>query len=334
MSSLTDQMIFLQDAMSAAISSADSELASLPVSQSFITPAIPQVAATNISANVVRPDIAAPAEFQAELLSRYPVLEAWASSTAQGLLTNFFPAISSGLMGAPDDWIVRILDPDQLNDANMGLGATAEQAMWVAGRDRATSELVRAEDDAAASISSRGFRMPAGAVLRQMRVAKQAAQTAYMQTNATITQESARIKVDLQKTAAALALEVKQRAAATFIDMIKVFATFPALDAEVFRSEVSGYAAYYDALSRYYDINFNYSKINLEAGRYNQQNATQVAALNQESQRFTNNLTFTAFNSIEDRLSRQAVSAAQVYGQIAASAISSLSSIVIGNVSG
>ena len=43
MSSLTDQMIFLQDAMSAAISSADSELASLPVSQSFITPAIPQL---------------------------------------------------------------------------------------------------------------------------------------------------------------------------------------------------------------------------------------------------------------------------------------------------
>lgn len=266
-----------------------------------------------LSNTITTPTLTAPTPLDTGELTAYQGIGDWVTARAREITDLYFPNLIANLGNLPETWIAGVLN----GTTDTGLPASAEDRLWVTARERTTRELLRAEDDAAATASSRGFRVPSGVMLSQMRRAREDANKRLNEANNNISVQSAQIKVDLTKLAAQLATDLKPRLQALVVETIKAYAALPGIEADTLRARSAAYQAYYGALREYYGVGYESDRLKIEQGRANSQATLQAADLyNRHAQ-----VDF-------DGYIRQTVSASSAFGQASAAALSSLNALV------
>lgn len=312
MATVDEQITFLQNSATSLLSS----VTSTANTRWFIGSSALGSAGTSklfVVDSVTSPSLSPPTQLDVGPLTEYRGIGDWVTQTAQEINDLFFPDTTAILGNLPESWIAGVLN----GTTDTGLPSAAEDRLWVTARERATRELLRAEEDAQNAASARGFRVPSGALIQQMRRAREDANKRLNEANNTISVQSAQIKVDLTKLAAQLAADLKPRLQALLVETIKAYAALPGIEADTLRARAAAYQAYYGALREYYGIDLDYQKVKVDIGRSNSQATVQAADINNRHAQVD-----------YDGLVRQNVSAAGAFGQAGAAALSSLNALV------
>lgn len=312
MATVDEQITYLQDSATSLLDS----VTSVANTRWFIGPSALASATTSnlfVVDTLHAPSLSAPTQLDVGPLTEYQGIGDWVTQTAQDLNNQFFSNTVALLGDLPESWIVGVLN----GTTATGLPASVEDRLWVTARERATRESLRAEEDVQNAMSARGFRVPTGTMLMQMRRAREDANKRLNEAANNIATQSAQIKVDLTKLAAQLAAEMKPRMQALLVETIKAYASLPGIEADTLRARAAAYQAYYGALREYYGIDLDYQKTRVEIGKANSQATVQAAELNNRHAQVD-----------YDGLVRQNISAAGAFGQAGAAALSSLNALV------
>lgn len=262
---------------------------------------------------ITTPVVTAPTPLDTGELTAYQGIGDWVTARAQEITDLYFPDLISNLGSLPETWIAGVLN----GTTDTGLPAAAEDRLWVTARERATRELLRAEEDAAVTASSRGFRVPSGVMLSQMRRAREDANKRLNEAANNIATQSAQIKVDLTKLAAQLATDLKPRLQALVVETIKAYAALPGIEADTLRARSAAYQAYYGALREYYGVGLDADRLKVEVSKANSQATLQAADL------------YNRHTQVDyDGFVRQTVAASSAFGQAASACLSSMNALV------
>lgn len=312
MATVDEQITFLQTNAADLLS----QMQSAANTRTFIGPSmLGAVTGANLflTNSITTPVVSAPTPLDTGELTAYQGIGDWVTARAQEITDLYFPDLIANLGDLPETWIAGVLN----GTTDTGLPPAAEDRLWVTARERATRELLRAEDDAAVAASSRGFRVPSGVMLSQMRRAREDANKRLNEAANNIATQSAQIKVDLTKLAAQLATDLKPRLQALVVETIKAYASLPGIEADTLRARSAAYQAYYGALREYYGVGLDADRLKVEVSKANSQATLQAADL------------YNRHGQVDfDGYIRQTVSASSAFGQASAAALSSLNALV------
>lgn len=199
-------------------------------------------------------------------------------------LAKYFPSINAGFKNVPDDWLIGVISGVK----PFGIDSTVFDLVWHRARDRAARTTRSEQRTLEATFSSRGFALPAGALVGALAESEQRATDAVLDVNREQAIQDATIKKEILQSAVQIAAQLKQGILNTSAEFFKAYYSVYNLDNESARIRAQAYQAYYSALSTYYNVEVSWEELKLrsavakaEAGASNDRNRVAAAGNNQ-----------------------------------------------------
>lgn len=177
----------------------------------------------------------------------YRGIATWMEARTEEMYAKWFPQATS-VVKALELWVLETLE------AGTGLGAEAEAALFTQAKDRAYQAHSRSVQQTTNEMALRGYPLPPGAVAAARRDADRVAAEVLAAANREILVESMRMRADMVKTAVSVANDMYQSMRSAPIDLMKTYASLPALDADAKRAMANAMEAYYSSLIRYSEL--------------------------------------------------------------------------------
>lgn len=176
-------------------------------------------------------------------------------------LAKYFPAINSGFQGVPEDWLIGVISGVK----PFGIESTIFDLVWHKARDRAYQTTETEQRTLRATFSERGFTLPPAALVDALAQSEQRATNAILDVSRDQAIKDADIKNDLLKHAVTVAAQLKQGILNTSADFFRAYHRVYDSELERIRARTQAYAAYYNALASYYNVETSWEQLRLRA---------------------------------------------------------------------
>lgn len=236
----------------------------------------------------------------------------WLNKEVDGFVNKFFPALANCLKTIPEDWLCGVIGGTK----PFGMDQTVFEAIWQRARDRNAADSRTQLASFNADVSARGFALPTGALLAQRNLyAKQSAdKVAEVNREAMI--EEAKIKKEILLFAEEQALRYKLGLMQVLGDFYKAWVNLPDLATQQLQIRAQAYAAFYNALGNYYNVEIAFEKLRLESAELSSDIKLRKRQLDIQE------------DAAEGNIAGGIGSAAQAFGAIAGQASSAMGTLV------
>lgn len=219
----------------------------------------------NFNVDLVKPVLDAPPQLS-DLFNEGDTTQdnlQWLNAQADEWIAKYFPEINGCFKNQPEETLCAIISGTR----PFGVDKTVFEQVWNQARDRAYRTVQSETDTIRATFSSRGFTLPAGAMVDLVAQSEQRATDSILDVNRDQAMKDADIKVDLLKTALTLATQIKLGVMAAMADFYRLWITLPDKDIERARIRAQAMSAFYSALSSYYNVEISFQELTLRAAQ-------------------------------------------------------------------
>lgn len=190
----------------------------------------------------------------------------WLDAQAEAWMAKYFPSISTRMSGVPEDWIASVLAGGQ----QFGIPASVFNSVWARARSRAEATRRTEYRNIEAGFSARGFSMPTGAMIVALDEANQRATLAANEVNVEQAIKDADIRADFVQLAASLAVQFRTQvlsAMASFHRDWTALMEQDDRDLARLKTRADVMSSFYNAISRYYDVDVAFERLRLQAAQ-------------------------------------------------------------------
>lgn len=219
----------------------------------------------NFNVDLVKPVLDAPPQLS-DLFNEGDTTQdnlVWLNAQADEWIAKYFPEINGCFKNQPEETLCAIISGTR----PFGVDKTVFEQVWNQARDRAYRTAQSETDTIRANFSSRGFTLPAGAMVDLVAQSEQRATDSILDVNRDQAIKDADIKVDLLKTALTLATQIKLGVMTAMADFYRLWITLPDKDIERARIRAQAMSAFYSALSSYYNVEISFQELTLRAAQ-------------------------------------------------------------------
>lgn len=216
----------------------------------------------SLSIIVNKPDIGAPPTL-GDLIggdSTDPTIQ-YLNEQSEAWLEKYFPAINGCFKNQPEETLCAIL----AGTKPFGLDKTVLDMVWNQARDRAYRTKESERRTVEAQFSSRGFTLPAGALVDVLTQIEQNAADAALNVSREQAIKDADIKVDIFKLGLQLSTQLKTAILSTLAEFYRMWVTVPDKDIERARIRAQAQASLYAALASYYNVEIAFEELRVKA---------------------------------------------------------------------
>jgi hypothetical protein len=178
-------------------------------------------------------------------------------------LAKYFPAINGSFKTLNEDWCAGVIS----GTTPFGTSSTVFELVWQQARDRAYRTASSEQRQIEASMSSRGFSLPTGALADLLSQSEQAATSSILDVSRDQAIKDADIKVDLLKHATTIASQLKLGILSASADYFRSFYAVHGTAIEKARIQAQLYSTYYGALSNYANVEVSIEELRLRAAQ-------------------------------------------------------------------
>lgn len=176
---------------------------------------------------------------------------------------KYFPAINGSFKSIPEDWCAAVIGGTK----PFGIDSSVFDLVWQKARDRAYRTATSEQRQLEASFSSRGFSLPAGALVDLISQSEQGATNAVLDVVRDQAIKDADIKADLLKHATSIASQLKMGILTASADYFRAIYSVHGTAIEKARIQAQQYSAYYSALSSFANVEVAIEEIRLRAAQ-------------------------------------------------------------------
>ncbi len=191
----------------------------------------------------------------------HPATVDFLNSQAEQWLNRYFPELQNCMRSQPEQWLCDIIT----GKAPLGMSQDVFDAVWQQARDREYRARNSATEQLRAEYSSRGFRLPPGAMIASINQAEEAASDAIANVNVMEAIKDAEIKLDLLKFAVEQAAQLKLGIFRALADFYRQWSSTLDKNYEASRIKVQAYQSLNSALASYYQTELGFEKLRLDA---------------------------------------------------------------------
>lgn len=188
---------------------------------------------------------------------------AYLNAEADAWIAKYFPEINGCFKTQPEETLCAIISGSR----PFGVDKTVFEQVWNQARDRAYRTAHSERTTIEADFSARGFTLPPGAMVDLVAQSERKATDAVLDVNRDQAMKDAEIKVELLKVALELATRIKLGVMSAMADFYRVWVTLPDKDIERARIRSQAMAAFYAALSSYYNVEIAFQELTLRAAQ-------------------------------------------------------------------
>ena len=185
------------------------------------------------------------------------------NAEADAWIAKYFPELNDCFKSQPEETLCAIIN----RTGDYGIDGSVFEQVWHQARDRAYRTANSETETIQATFSSRGFTLPAGAMVDLVTQAEQRATNVVLDVNRDQAMKDADIRVDLLKTALQLSVQLKLGIMSAMADFYRVWVTLPDKDIERARIRAQAMSAFYAALSSYYNVEIAFQELTLRAAQ-------------------------------------------------------------------
>ncbi|WP_231652739.1 hypothetical protein [Pseudomonas californiensis] len=185
------------------------------------------------------------------------------NTTVDSWLAKYFPSINGSFKNLSEDWCASVISGAK----PFGTDSTVFELVWQKSRDRAYRTATSEQRQLEASLSSRGFSMPAGCLPDLITQSEQNATNAILDVSRDQAIKDADIKVDLLKQATNIAAQLKLGILTESANYFRAIYSVHGTAIEKARIQAQLYNAYYGALSSYANVEVSIEELRLRAAR-------------------------------------------------------------------
>jgi hypothetical protein len=178
-------------------------------------------------------------------------------------LAKYFPSINGSFRNLTEDWCASVIGGTK----PFGTAATIFEMVWQQARDRAYRTASSEQRQIEASMSSRGFSLPVGALADLLSQSEQAATSAILDVSREQAIKDADIKADLLKHATSIATQLKLGILSASADYFRAIYSVHGTAIEKARIQAQLYSTYYGALSNYANVEVSIEELRLRAAQ-------------------------------------------------------------------
>ena len=179
------------------------------------------------------------------------------------LMEKYFPAINGSFKNLTEDWCASIIGGTQ----PFGTSSTVFEMVWQKARDRAYRTATSEQRQLEASMSSRGFSMPIGALADLISQSEQGATSAILDVSRDQAIKDADVKLELLKHATTIASQLKLGILGVSADYFRAYHAVHGTAIDKARIKAQLYNTYYSALASYSNVEVAIEQVRLEAAR-------------------------------------------------------------------
>lgn len=177
-------------------------------------------------------------------------------------LNTFFPALTNDFNTIPEDWLMGVLT----GAYPLGMEEKVFRRVWQRARDREETQRMADVNQARASLSQRGFKVPPGALIAAVDRAQGRASAAVQEVNREETIREEELKTKMLQFAAEQAASLRQGLTASVAEFLRVFKEAEAdTKIEEARLKLQGQAEFYNALKSYHDVEARFAELEFRA---------------------------------------------------------------------
>lgn len=187
----------------------------------------------------------------------------WLNKQADEWIAKYFPEINGCFKTQPEETLCGIISGVK----PFGIDSTIFDLVWHQARDRAYRTVASERATLEADFASRGFTMPPGALADMSARLEDKAAVSVLDVNRDQAMKDAEIKADLLKHALSLATQLKLGVMDAMARFYNEWATLPDKDIERARIKAQATAAFYSALSSYYNVEIAFQELTLKAAQ-------------------------------------------------------------------
>lgn len=187
----------------------------------------------------------------------------WLDQQADAWIAKYFPEINGCFKTQPEETLCAIISGSR----PFGVDKTVFEQVWNQARDRAYRGADSETKTLRATYSARGFTLPVGAMVDLAAQAERRASDVVLDVNRDQAMKDADIKVELLKVALELATRLKLGVMSAMADFYRLWITLPDKDIERARIRSQAMAAFYAALSSYYNVEISFQELTLRAAQ-------------------------------------------------------------------
>lgn len=178
-------------------------------------------------------------------------------------LARYFPAINGSFQNLTEDWCAGVI----AGTKPFGTANTVFEMVWQQARDRAYRTATSEQRQLEASLSSRGFSMPIGALADLISQSEQSATAAILDVSRDQAIKDADIKADLLKHATSIATQLKMGILNASADYFRAIYSVHGTAIEKARIQAQLYSTYYGALANYANVEVSIEELRLRAAQ-------------------------------------------------------------------
>ena len=185
----------------------------------------------------------------------------WLNAQVEEYMNKYFPAINNCLKTIPEEWLCNVISDVK----PFGIDSTIFDLVWERARDRQNADGLSAKRTLEAASSAHGFSLPNGALLSAtMQLEKKRADLVH-EVNKEQALQDAMIKKEILLFAEEQALRYKLGLMQAMADMYKAWMIIPNRDLERAQIRAQAMAAFYSALSTYWNVEEAFEELKLKA---------------------------------------------------------------------
>ena len=192
---------------------------------------------------------------------------------------TFFPALSNGFAGVPEQWLMQVLD----GTYPLGMDERVFRKVWQRARDREESQRQSSLREASVELSQRGFSIPPGAYVAAVDRARRETDRAVQEINVEQALREEEVRVNMLQFAAERAAQLRQGLTSVVADYLRAWTSIEAeteLEKARIRSQMFG--TYYEALRSYYNVESTFAELRVQAERSSEELSQQAQRTNAE----------------------------------------------------
>ncbi len=178
-----------------------------------------------------------------------------------GYLRKYFPHINACLKTVPEDWLCQVISGVR----PYGGHDTAFELVWQRHRDRINRASSGKQEELLSLFSGRGFSLPPGAMVAATLELNRTTLDELNDANREILLKDADLKKEVLLFAEEKAIQYKLGLMQTMVGFCQVWMRFPDADLERAKAKSAAMAAYYDAVSSYYNVDVAFEELKLKA---------------------------------------------------------------------
>lgn len=186
---------------------------------------------------------------------------AWLNEQAEAWLQQYFPNITACLKTLPDDWLCDVISGVK----PLGYSQTYFELAWHSARDRAERTRASEVQTMKQEFSALGFSLPPGALVSATDQAQQRASDVVLEVNREQAMKDVEIKHQMLMFAEEQALRYKTNIMQLMANFYQQWSTLPDKDIERAKIRAQAMAAFYGALSSYYNVELGFEELRLRA---------------------------------------------------------------------